>query len=139
MSPAAHVGSRSRADGRPEWARDPRWESYVERRAHADEVDALAGEAFSQLSVEETLQPLLDAGVPVGLVYDALEVLELPQLRERGLFAAVDDPRAGRIQLPRTPFHGFGAEESVRPAPLLGEHNAEIDAELSAPPESVPR
>ena len=125
--------------GDPEWARDPRWESYVERRAHAEEVDARAAEAFSQLTVEETLQPLLDAGVPVGLVYDALEVLELPQLRERGLFASVDDPRAGPLRIPRTPFHGLGAERSVRPAPGLGEHNAELDAELGVAAEPLRR
>ena len=117
--------------GDPEWARDPRWESYVERRAHADEVDALAAESFSRMTVDETLQPLLDAGVPVGLVYDSLEVLELPQLDERGFFAELDDPAAGRIRVPKTPFHGFVEDVTLRPAPRLGEHNAELDDELA--------
>ena len=117
--------------GDPEWARDPRWESYVERRAHADEVDALAAEWFSERTVEETLQPLLDAGVPVGLVYDALEVLELPQLEEREFFAELDDPAAGPIRVPQTPFHGFVEGVRLQPAPRLGEHNAELADELA--------
>lgn len=159
--PAAHgVGMQLLADGRwlfvgtcpqlrmweavrrmmgdPDWARDPRWESYVERRTHADEVDALAAEAFSKLTVEETLQPLLDAGVPVGLVYEALEVLELPQLQERRFFVDVDDPRAGGVRIPQTPFHGFEGALITRPAPRLGEHDEELDAELDARSAPVP-
>ncbi len=152
--PAAHgVGMQLLADGRwlfvgtcpqlrmweavreimgdAEWARDPRWESYVERRTHADEVDARAAESFSTMTVEETLQPLLDAGVPVGLVYDALEVLDLPQLDERQFFAEIDDPRVGAVRVPRTPFHAFVDKRPLQPAPALGEHDAELDTELA--------
>ena len=119
--------------GDPEWARDPRWESYLERRIHADEVDARAAEFFSKATVEETLQPLLDSGVPVGLVQDAAEVLELPQLLERGFFSDLDDPRVGHLRIPRTPFHTFVSDFPTRPAPHLGEHDAQLDAELAQP------
>ena len=83
------------------------------------------------MTVEETLQPLLDAGVPVGLVYDALEVLDLPQLDERQFFAEIDDPRVGAVRVPRTPFHAFVDKRPLQPAPALGEHDAELDTELA--------
>ena len=83
--------------------------------------------------MEETLQPLLDSGVPVGLVHDAAEVLELAQLRERGFFTEIEDPRAGHVRVPRTPFHAFVSDFPTRPAPELGEHDAQFGAELAQP------
>lgn len=116
--------------GDPEWAREERWESYVERRAHADEVDEQAAASFSRLTVAETLKPMLEKGIPVGLVYDALEVAELEQLRERGFFMSVEDPIAGPLRIPGTPWVAFVGEASLRAAPRLGEHDAEVEREL---------
>ena len=116
--------------GDPEWARDERWESYLERRVHADEIDALAAESFSKLTVEETLEPMLEKGIPVGLVYDALEVLELDQLEARGFFSTIVDPEVGSVRIPGTPWTAFVDGISFERAPNLGEHNAEIETEL---------
>ena len=116
--------------GDPEWARDERWESYLERRVHADEIDALAAESFSKLTVEETLEPMLEKGIPVGLVYDALEVLELDQLEARGFFTTIVDPGAGSVRIPGTPWAAFVDGDPLDRAPNLGEHNAEIEREL---------
>ncbi len=116
--------------GDPEWAREPRWESYVERLEHADEVDALAARSFSKLTVAETLEPMLEKGVPVGLVYDALEVLELEQLLERGFFVELDEPRVGPLRVPGTPWTSFVDQGPLGPAPGLGEHDADVEREL---------
>jgi crotonobetainyl-CoA:carnitine CoA-transferase CaiB-like acyl-CoA transferase len=118
--------------GDPEWARDARWESYLERRVHADEIDALAAESFSKLTVEETLEPMLEKGIPVGLVYDALEVLELGQLEARGFFSTIVDPEVGSVRIPGTPWTTFVGGVSFERAPNLGEHNAEIETELES-------
>ena len=128
----------SYACGRPverSWAIRSGHETSVGRatwsgRIHADEIDALAAESFSKLTVEETLEPMLEKGIPVGLVYDALEVLELDQLEARGFFSTIVDPEVGSVRIPGTPWTAFVDGISFERAPNLGEHNAEIETEL---------
>lgn len=146
--PAAHgVGMQHLADGRwlfvgtcpqvpmwesvkrlmgdPEWARDERWNDYLERRRHADEIDRLANESFSQLTVEETFEPLLAAGVPVGVVNDANQALASEQLRQRGLFEQVEVPGVGAVPVPAAPWPA-AQRTPLGPAPRLGEHNEAV-------------
>jgi crotonobetainyl-CoA:carnitine CoA-transferase CaiB-like acyl-CoA transferase len=83
-----------------------------------------------QRSAEErcTLAPVLT--IP--------EVLEQPHLVEREFFRQLDDPRAGALTYTGPPFRPFAELRAapgeggweLRPAPRLGEHNAEVYSEL---------
>jgi len=60
-------------------------------------------------------------------VRTAVEIANWPQARERGFFAQLDHPQAGKLEYPtvgykmsETPWRG------ERAAPLLGEHNERI-------------
>ena len=61
------------------------------------------------------------------LVRDLAEVMNDPQLHERGMLEWIDHPELGRIAAPRSPlrFEGVPLPE-LRPSPRLGEHAAEI-------------
>jgi crotonobetainyl-CoA:carnitine CoA-transferase CaiB-like acyl-CoA transferase len=59
------------------------------------------------------------------------QVIDNPQLAHRGLFETEDHPVTGRTRMPGLPFTMSGVARWVRtPAPLLGEHNEEVLAEL---------
>jgi crotonobetainyl-CoA:carnitine CoA-transferase CaiB-like acyl-CoA transferase len=57
-------------------------------------------------------------------------VLAQPHLRARGAFQELDDPRAGLLTYPGAPFRPGAGGWELRPAPRLGEHNAEVYGEL---------
>jgi crotonobetainyl-CoA:carnitine CoA-transferase CaiB-like acyl-CoA transferase len=54
------------------------------------------------------------------------DLLETPQLRDRGFFDEVDHPSAGRQTYPGPPFRLEAMPWQAARAPLLGEHNEEI-------------
>ena len=96
-----------------------------------EEYDRVAGQ-IGKFLMTHTLDELYAKSVrerlllaPISTVKD---LLESPQLRERGFFVDVPHPRLGAsfryagafAKFSRTPLH------APRPAPLLGEHNAEV-------------
>ena len=64
--------------------------------------------------------------MPFGYVADFAELLESPQLVERGFFVEVDHPRVGKQLYPRGPFVAEGMKWQLNPAPLLGQHTEEV-------------
>jgi len=63
-------------------------------------------------------------------VFTIPEVLEQPHLRERGSLRQLDDPRGVELTYPGPPFRPGEGGWELRPAPRLGEHNAEVYGEL---------
>lgn len=90
-------------------------------------------ESFKTASAEYWCDELNRRGVPAGKVMEVPEVIEHPQISERGMLAAFDAvPGTERdIQVVRTGIKLNGAPPAVAsPPPRLGEHNDEIFAEL---------
>jgi crotonobetainyl-CoA:carnitine CoA-transferase CaiB-like acyl-CoA transferase len=71
-------------------------------------------------------------GVPVARVMEPHRQGDLPQLRARRFFEEVDHPVLGRARHSTLPMAFSMGPERLhrRHAPLLGEHNAEVLAEL---------
>jgi crotonobetainyl-CoA:carnitine CoA-transferase CaiB-like acyl-CoA transferase len=116
-----------KAIGEPEWATDPALEQWGVRREREDEIDSgLVGWAASQ-RMEDVLECLLAAGVPAAPARDPRRASEHPQFRMRGFYEQVDHPVAGAISIPTLPLRITGLERwTSRPAPTLGQHNAEV-------------
>ena len=66
---------------------------------------------------------------PSSPVSTPLDLTRDPQLVARGYLTEEDDPRFGRIPFPRGTIARVRGQE-MRPAPVLGQHNAEVLAEL---------
>jgi crotonobetainyl-CoA:carnitine CoA-transferase CaiB-like acyl-CoA transferase len=79
----------------------------------------------------EATEKLLAVGLPVGPVQTAKEIFECPHVAARHLLIDVPDPILGSVKLvgPVARFSADG-EPIARPAPLLGQHNAEILTEV---------
>ena len=79
------------------------------------------------------------AGWPFAGVNTPAEVLDADHLHQRGFWAYVEDPRVGPVRLPGPPYrHGEGGWQLHRPAPLLAQHDSEIDGELAADTDDGP-
>jgi crotonobetainyl-CoA:carnitine CoA-transferase CaiB-like acyl-CoA transferase len=117
--------------GDPEWARDPSLATDDGRRAAHDALDDAIADWCATRTVEDVVDLLWPAGVPVADVVRSREILFNPQLRHRGLFEPEDHPVTGTIDLPLLPFRFDTVDHwMARPSPTLGQHNDEVLAEL---------
>ena len=68
------------------------------------------------------------AGVPAGAVLDTGDLLGEPSFEKRSIIQTVRHPN-GELRIPAFPVCFDGAPPQVKPAPLLGEHTAEVFGE----------
>ena len=119
--------------GRPDLLEDARFADGSSRMRHDAALQAELARTFKTRTALEWEQILSDAGVPAGAVRPIRDVLDLPQLRDRGLKLDIDvpNPAVERTSILNAGFRfatdGPGLSE---PPPLLGEHTDEILRDL---------
>jgi crotonobetainyl-CoA:carnitine CoA-transferase CaiB-like acyl-CoA transferase len=114
------------------WRDDDRFARMDARIAHRADLDAAVGEFTRTRDKLELMAALQKAGVPAGAVLSAPEWLADPHLQARGYYSHLADAdRPPRVSdgLPVL-INGHRDYSGWRRAPMLGEHNAEILAEL---------
>ncbi|MFT6436550.1 MAG: crotonobetainyl-CoA:carnitine CoA-transferase CaiB-like acyl-CoA transferase [Candidatus Azotimanducaceae bacterium] len=115
----------------PEWLDDDRFSTPALRDRHADARLNMTQEALLEKTAEEWLQILDDAGVPCAPVLTRKEMIHHPQIESNELILEIEHPIAGNIRQTR-PAARFSVTtpEMRMGAPLHGQHNAEIFAEI---------
>jgi formyl-CoA transferase len=73
------------AIGRPDLADDPGLQTNAQRWNRRDELDEAIGSWSLQLSAEQALAALDEAGVPAGPIYTAADIVADPQYAARGM------------------------------------------------------
>jgi crotonobetainyl-CoA:carnitine CoA-transferase CaiB-like acyl-CoA transferase len=109
---------------------DKRFATVSERKANEDALDAELSRSIAQLSADDCIERLREAGVLAAPVNPASAVMADPQIQSREYFVAIDRAVVGThlypgavARLPDTPLR------ADTPAPLLGEHNRQVFAE----------
>lgn len=118
--------------GREDLLEDPRFASTHLRAGHLEEVDAQVS-AWTLLHDKWDLVRTLEAcGVPCAPVQTVREVVDDPQLKERGMIRYVDHPGMGRVPVVGNPLHLSDSPlTEVRLAPPLGRDTDEVLRELA--------
>jgi crotonobetainyl-CoA:carnitine CoA-transferase CaiB-like acyl-CoA transferase len=120
---------RSLADviGYGELVSDPELATLPGRRKHHERLDGLIADWASGKSLGEAVELLTSRGVPSAPVRDSRRVFEHAQIESRGYAEAVEHSVVGTHPIPGLPFRYASVAGWIRrPAPVLGEHNAEI-------------
>jgi crotonobetainyl-CoA:carnitine CoA-transferase CaiB-like acyl-CoA transferase len=116
--------------GEPELAEDPRFRTNTDRMANRPALEQALNAIFERRPTEVWMELLEQGGFPAGPVLTISEMHANPQTRARGMVVASEHPIAGRVETIGLPVKFGTTPGAVRgPAPVLGQHTAEVLAE----------
>lgn len=126
--------------GREDLVSDPRFAGREQRKANRDALNAELNATLGGRPAEEWERLLNKAGVPSGRVMTIPEILGSEQVQSRRLVQELPYQHAGLdgIKVVRPGYRFADSEPGARSAPpLLGEHNAQIYAEIGLDEQAI--
>ncbi len=122
-------------DMAPEWLRKYDWSEYNHNTLSDAEIERLEGAFgafFASKSRRELYEQAVERRIMLAPCNDAKEISEQPQLRFRELFTSIEYPEFDAtlehpVAFAKSSIGGIGIRSR---APRIGEHNAEIYAEI---------
>ena len=116
-------------------AKDPRFAEPAARAKNIQALYTLLGTVTPSRTTAEWLEALRPLHIPVAPVNRLDQLMDDPHLTSVGLFERYDHPAAGPYVSMRSPLKFSRTPANIRRhAPDLGEHTAEVMAELGLPP-----
>lgn len=129
-----------RAVGDDTLATDPRFATNDARLANYDDFRARVERALATGTTAEWQARFERAQIAAGPVYEFDEVFTDPQIKHLGLVAEVEQPGYGTARMLAFPVRASATPAAIRrPAPLLGEHTAEVLKEIGVTAEELDR
>lgn len=123
---------------KPEWLTDPRYANPADRLANADLLERDIEAVFASNTSAYWVERMEAAEVPGGPVYGFEQALADPHVAARKMVVEIDHPKIGRMKTLGLPIKSNGELTEIRrPAPLLGQHSAEVLAELGYADEEI--
>ncbi len=124
-------GRLCEAMGRPELAKDPRYNTHQARGTHQQELDDLVGRWTATLSTRAVLDLMDTHGVPAGLIYRAPDMLSDPHFQARQAIVTVQHPQFGELKMQNVAPKLSETPGGIRASsPELGQHNEEVYLKL---------
>lgn len=110
---------------------DARFASYALRKQNEAGLLEVVTPAVQTRSAAELEDLLMQAGVPCSLVNDYKDVFDDPHIKARNVLQEIEHPVMGKTPAVRNPVLFDANSPTLRlPAPLLGQHSAQILREL---------
>jgi crotonobetainyl-CoA:carnitine CoA-transferase CaiB-like acyl-CoA transferase len=112
--------------------KEERFSTLAGRTVHGEDLDRMVCEAAKDRDMQELFRTAAEKyHMLFGIVQEPEDLARCAHLDARGFFQVVDHPVIGRIKVPfRLWTMSEGAVVYRRPAPLLGQHNAEVFGDM---------
>lgn len=114
------------AVGRPDLKEDPRTADNRARLENRDFVVPILEAAFATKTKAEWIEILDEFDIPASPVNDIGDVFTDEHVRARGMVRSYEHPTLGRIDFPPSPMQFSDWTPETGPAPMLGQHTAEV-------------
>jgi len=116
-----------RLAGREDIIADRRFQSNKDRIANYEAFEPILNEITKQKTTAEWLALLEPQGIMCGPVNNIAQVVNDPQVKERGMVAEVNHPRVGKLRVTGTPMKFSRTQCQIeRACPDVGEHTQQI-------------
>jgi crotonobetainyl-CoA:carnitine CoA-transferase CaiB-like acyl-CoA transferase len=109
---------------------DERYADITARTAHIESLYELAAGIIRKRATADWLATFNRLEIPASVMHRLEDLQQDAHLRQTGFFETLDDPAMGRLVFPGVPVKFDRARPPVRMPPRLGEHTAEVLAEL---------
>jgi crotonobetainyl-CoA:carnitine CoA-transferase CaiB-like acyl-CoA transferase len=117
--------------GRPELVEDARFRTNADRLERRRALVVELEGALARQTTDEWVADLVEGGVPAGPLRDYPGALSDPHTDATGMVVETEHPAAGTLRMLGSPLHMADSVVTVRRRPpLLGEHTADVLAEL---------
>lgn len=114
------------------------WDAERDGFTERDAISRLVARGLRSRGTEHWLAALAERGVWVGPVYSYDDLLNDPQVAHNQSFVTYEHPTEGTVTTPGFAFTMSATPAAVtRPAPIAGQHTAEVLAELGLSPTRV--
>jgi len=122
-----HFADYFRIAGRADLAVDPRFTTVVARSVNIAELYELISQIAAGKTTAEWLELLMQAQIPCAPINALEDLFSDPHLAAGDLFAVMDHPSEGPIQVVNPPVRFSRSPSAItRHAPLIGEHSREV-------------
>ncbi len=126
--------------GDDELATSERFRTNQSRLANHAEFKARVEAVFATAPTATWVERFAKASIACGPIYEFDEVFEDAQVKHLGLVTAMEQPGLGAMRMLAFPYRVGGDAPAIRrPAPLLGEHTAEVLGELGVSTSEITR
>jgi formyl-CoA transferase len=115
--------------GREDLIGDERYATPAARTERREEVDAIVAAWTRQHDKHTAMRLVSDATIPSGAVLDTRELADDESFRRRRIRQAMQHPKVGEYVMSGWPVRFGGEPPTVGPAPLLGQHSADVLAD----------
>ena len=116
----------------PELLEDPRFATNELRTQNHAKLKEIIEAWSKDLTIDQAVETILAAGVPAGQIYDMKRVTEDEHIvQDREMFPTVQHPVIGKMRVNGCQVKLSETPAVIdKPAPALGEHNAEVYGEM---------
>ena len=117
--------------GNPAWAEDEKFASFATRKEHKEILDRHIDKWTSGQTAEKVADRLQQEGIAAGVVQNAENLANDPQLTAGDFFRSLNHPRLGEIKTDTYPLNFKNCGKATwQASPLLGEANQYVFGEL---------
>lgn len=117
--------------GHPAWSEEDKFTFLAGRKKHKEILDRHIGEWTAGQTAEDVAASLQQAGIAAGVVQNAEDLANDPQLFANNFFTSLKHPVLGEIKTDTYPIRFKNCRQAPRKAsPLLGEANQYVFEEL---------
>ncbi|MFC2002019.1 CaiB/BaiF CoA transferase family protein [Chloroflexota bacterium] len=117
--------------GKPELATDTKFATLSARKENEEALNQLVEEWTTMQTAEEVMTRLQNSGIAAGVVANAEDLIQDPQLKHNQRFWVIEHPEIGPAYHFGHPFHvSRTPAQSRSPSPCLGEHTEYVCKEI---------